>query len=117
MPRPRKTLPPPAYESTRRETISLRSVVKYDPMAPRPTTPILVGQYVVARRPLQGSVHTLYMILDGAEVVRTSISIPSEGDCADAITAHRRRQAASITDVVIAKAKKRRACAKTKEAA
>lgn len=115
MPRPRKTLPPPMPESNRRETIGIRSIVKYDPMAPRPTTPMMVGEHVVARRPLQGSVHTLYMILDGTDVVRTSISVPSADDCRDAINAHRRKQAASMTDTVITKAKKRRGRATAEE--
>lgn len=117
MPRPRKTLPPVVPEANRRDTIGIRSIVKYDPMAPRPTTPIMVGEFVVARRPLHGSVHTLYMIMDGTAIARTAISHPSEGDCRDAINALRRRQAASMTDTFIAKAKKRHARAKTAEVA
>lgn len=93
---------------TRRDTIGLRTIVKYDPMAPRPTTPVMVGKHVVARRPLSGSVHTLYLILDGAEVVQTLISYPSEGDCETAVTRHRRKLAAQMADTVIQKAKKRR---------
>jgi len=95
-------------EPARRDTISLRTRIKYNPMVLRPTTPILVGKTVVARRPLQGSVHTLYMILDGATVVGTSISVPNEHDCAAAINKHRRESAASLADKVIAKAKKRK---------
>jgi len=77
-------------------------------MALRPTTPILVSKTVVARRPLQGSVHTLYMIMDGATVVSTSITVPNEHDCAAAINRYRRESAASLVDKAIAKAKKRK---------
>ncbi|MEX3915996.1 beta-hexosaminidase [Paraburkholderia sp. BR10872] len=94
---------------TRRDTIGLRTIVKYDPMAPRPTTPIMIGDYVVARRPLLDSIYTLYMILDGKTVVSTQISYPSEGDCASAVLAHRRKQAASMAESTVAKAKKRHA--------
>ncbi|CAG4906300.1 beta-hexosaminidase [Paraburkholderia saeva] len=114
MQRPKFKAPP---EPTRRDTIGLRSIVTYDPMAPRPTTPIMVGQYVVARRPLHGSVHTLYMILDGTQIVGTSISYPSEADCASAVNKHRRRLAASMAVDTIEKAKKRTPCpARAKEA-
>lgn len=115
MPRPRKTLPPVAPEANRRASISIRSIVKYDPMAPRPTTPIMIGEYVVARRPLQDSIHTLYMVMDGVDICLTSISIPSEGDCNSAITAHRRRRSALTADRFIAKAKKRRSRVKDEE--
>lgn len=74
-------------EIVRRDTIGLRTIVKYDPMAPRPTTPILVGKYVVARKPIADSVYTLYMIMDGRDVVRAQISYPSEADCEGAIRA------------------------------
>ncbi|MFM0283211.1 beta-hexosaminidase [Paraburkholderia sediminicola] len=93
-------------EPTRRDTIGLRSIVHYDPMAPRATTPIMVGKYVVARRPLAGSVHTLYIILDGTEVVGTSISLPNEDDCAAAVKKNRRKLAESLAERTIAKAKK-----------
>ncbi|WP_081078715.1 beta-hexosaminidase [Burkholderia pseudomultivorans] len=69
----------------RRDTLSLRTITRYDRNARRPSTPILIGKYVVGRRPLPDSVHTLYMILDGSEIASTQISIPSEGDCATAI--------------------------------
>lgn len=75
----------PIVDVERRDTLSLRSVTRYDRNAKRPTTPILIGKYVVGRRPLADSLHTLYMILDGAEIAGTQISIPSEGDCASAI--------------------------------
>lgn len=91
-----------------RGTIGLHTHVTYDPMAPRPTTPMLVGKHVVARRPLHGSIHTLYMILDGSDVVSTSISVPNEHDCETAINRSRRKSAASMTQTLIAKAKKRK---------
>ncbi|MFL9960443.1 beta-hexosaminidase [Paraburkholderia sediminicola] len=95
-------------EPTRRDTIGLRTYVKYDPMAPRATTPVMVGKYVVARRPLAGSVHTLYMILDGSDVVGTSISYPNEDDCATAVKRNHRKQAESLAERTIAKAKTRK---------
>jgi hypothetical protein len=104
-------------EPTRRDTIGLRSTFHYDPMAPRATTPVLVGKYVVARRPLSGSVHTLYMILDGTYVVSTSISYPNEDDCAAAVNKHRRKQAASLTDKTIAKAQRKPRAMRVKEVA
>ncbi|ALP62802.1 hypothetical protein [Paraburkholderia caribensis] len=107
MPRPKT---PAVDDSARRDTIGLHSFVKYDPMAPRPTTPITVGKYVVARRPLLDSIYTLYMLMDGGDVVASWISHPSEGDCATAMS--RRRNAAAAkraADEVIAKAKKRKA--------
>jgi hypothetical protein len=77
-------------------------------MAPRATTPVIVGKYVVARRPLADSVHTLYMILDGTAVISTSISYPSEDDCASAIKRNQRKKAESLSESTIAKAKKRK---------
>ncbi|NIF81590.1 beta-hexosaminidase [Paraburkholderia sp. Cy-641] len=117
MPRAKVTLPPDV-DPRRRDTIGLHTTVKYDPMAPRPTTPIMVGKYVVARRPLQGSVHTLYMIMDGNTIVGTSISAPDEGDCAAAIARHHRaREAAGLTTRTIAKAKRKPRSARAKEVA
>ncbi|MFL9899035.1 beta-hexosaminidase [Paraburkholderia fungorum] len=107
-----------APEPTRRDTIGLRSTFHYDPMAPRATTPVMVGQFVVARRPLAGSVHTLYMILDGTDVVGTSISYPNEDDCARTVNKHRRKQqASSLADKAIAKAKRKSRALRVKEAA
>jgi hypothetical protein len=78
----------------------------------------MVGKYVVARRPLQGSVHTLYMIMDGHDICGTSISHPGEADCASAIERNRMKSAASMTKVAIAAAKKRKPRAlRIKEAA
>jgi hypothetical protein len=115
MQRPKLKAP---QELTRRDTIGLHTHVKYDPMAPRATTPVLVGKYVVARRPLAGSVHTLYMILDGSTVVSTSISVPNEYDCEAAINKHRRKQqAASLADKTIAKAKRKPRAMRIREAA
>jgi hypothetical protein len=105
MPRVKLNAPP---EPTRRDTIGLRSTFHYDPMTPRATTPVMVGKYVVARRPLAGSVHTLYMILDGTDVVGTSISYPNEDDCATAIKKNLRKRAESLAATTIAKAKTRK---------
>ena len=91
-------------ETVRRDTIRLRTIVKYDPMAARPTTLILVGKYVVARKPIADSVHTLYMIMDGRDVVRTQISYPSVADCEGAIRAA--ANARTETARALAKAKK-----------
>lgn len=104
-------------EPTRRDTIGLRSTFHYDPMAPRATTPLMVGKHVVARRPLHGSVHTLYMILDGSAVVGTSISVPNEYDCDAAVNKHRRKQAANLADKTIAKAKRKPRGLRVKETA
>jgi len=104
-------------QETRHGTIGLRTYVKYDPMAPRATTPMMVGKHVVARRPLHGSVHTLYMIMDGSAVVSTSISVPDECDCNTALIKHRRKQAASLTDKTIAKARNKPRALRVKEAA
>ncbi|MFM0595353.1 beta-hexosaminidase [Paraburkholderia dilworthii] len=95
----------------------MRTFVKYDPMAPRATTPMMVGQHVVARRPLHGSVHTLYMIMDGSPVVHTSISTPNADDCQAAITKHQRRTAAMLADKTIAKAKRKPRALRIREAA
>jgi hypothetical protein len=105
MPRVKHNAPP---EPTRRDTIGLRSAFHYDPMAPLASTPVMVGKYAVARRPLANSVYTLYMILDGTDVVGTSISYPNEDDCETAVKRHRRKQAESLTDRTIAKAKTRK---------
>ncbi|AIO23500.1 hypothetical protein [Burkholderia cepacia] len=75
----------PLVDVERRDTLSLRTITRYDRNARRPSTPILIGKYVVGRRPLADSVHTEYLILDGTEIAGKQISIPSEGDCADAI--------------------------------
>lgn len=98
----------PIVDVERRDTLSLRSVTRYDRNAKRPTTPILIGKYVVGRRPLTDSLHTLYMILDGAEIAGTQISIPSEGDCSSAIKRLReaKRAAGIEASKVIKKAKK-----------
>jgi hypothetical protein len=98
-------------ESTRKDTIGLRTAFHYDPMAPRPTTPIMVGKYVVARRPLLGSIYTLFSLMDGSHVVASWISHPSEDDCASAMRRlnAKRIADAAITNAKISKAKPRRA--------
>jgi hypothetical protein len=89
----------PHRDVTRNDTLGLRTFVKYDPMGRRATTPIMVGPHVVHRKPLLGQLYTLYMIMDGAQIARTQISIPSEGDCASALSASRnaRRIAGAAT--------------------
>ena len=99
----------PLVDVERRDTLTLRTVARYDRNVQRPSTPILVGKYVVGRRPLADSLHTLYMILDGAEIAGTQISIPDEGNCADAIKRLRdaKRAAGIEASTAIDKAKKR----------
>ncbi|WP_186040561.1 beta-hexosaminidase [Burkholderia gladioli] len=99
----------PLFDADRRDTLSLRSVVRYDRNAKRPSTPILVGKYVVGRRPITDSLHTLYLILDEGDIAGTQISIPSEDDCAQAVKRLRdaRRAAAKTASMAICKAKKR----------
>ncbi|WP_176047508.1 beta-hexosaminidase [Burkholderia sp. BCC1644] len=98
----------PLVDVERRDTLSLRTIARYDRNARRPSTPILIGKYVVGRRPLADSVHTEYLILDGTEIAGKQISIPSEGDCATAIKRLRdAKRAASIeASKAIKKAKK-----------
>ncbi|NTZ07270.1 beta-hexosaminidase [Burkholderia metallica] len=98
----------PFVDVERRDTLSLRTITRYDRNARRPSTPILVGKYVVGRRPLADSVHTEYLILDGTEVAHKQISIPSEGDCATAIKRLRdaKRAAGMAASNAIDKAKK-----------
>ncbi|KVF73404.1 hypothetical protein [Burkholderia vietnamiensis] len=98
----------PVVDVERRDTLSLRTITRYDRNARRPSTPILVGKYVVGRRPLADSVHTEYLILDGIEVAHKQISIPSEGDCATAIKRLRdaKRAAGMAASNALDKAKK-----------
>ena len=99
----------PLVDVERRDTLTLRTVARYDRNVQRPSTPILVGKYVVGRRPLADSLHTLYMILDGAEIAGTQISIPDEGNCADVTKPPRdaKRAAGIEASTAIDKAKKR----------
>ncbi|RQM56877.1 MULTISPECIES: beta-hexosaminidase [Burkholderia] len=99
----------PLFDVERRDTLSLRTITRYDRNARRPSTPILIGKYVVGRRPLPDSVHTEYLILDGTEIARRQISIPDEGTCADAIKRLRdtKRAAGVVASKAIDKAKKR----------
>ncbi|WP_175947608.1 beta-hexosaminidase [Burkholderia pyrrocinia] len=103
-----KARPLPIIDIERRDTLSLRTITRYDPNARRASTPILIGKYVVGRRPLADSVHTLYLILDGIEIAGKQISIPSEGDCASAIKSLRdaKRAAGVAARNAINKAKK-----------
>ncbi|KOR22838.1 beta-hexosaminidase [Burkholderia cenocepacia] len=99
----------PLFDVERRDTLSLRTITRYDRNARRPSTPILIGKYVVGRRPLPDSVHTEYLILDGTEIARRLISIPDEGNCADAIKRLRDAKHAAGVEAsnAIDKAKKR----------
>jgi hypothetical protein len=90
----------PHRDVSRRDTLVTRTSFHYDPTEPCPTTPILVGKFVVQRRPLADSVHTLYVITDKRDVVRMQISYPTEADCAGAVSARR------ATSLALAKAKK-----------
>ncbi|KVF06131.1 beta-hexosaminidase [Burkholderia vietnamiensis] len=92
----------PLFDVERRDTLSLRTITRYDRNARRPSTPLLIGKYVVGRRPLPDSVHTEYLILDGTEIAHRQISIPDEGNCADAIK--RLRDAKRAADVEVSKA-------------
>ncbi|WP_035546392.1 hypothetical protein [Burkholderia sp. 9120] len=96
---------PFSTEPPLRDTIRVRSIVNYDPTIPRATTPMMVGQYVVARSPLHGSAHTLYKVMDGPTVVRTFISIPDADDCRMAIVKHRLKAADTLAEKTIARAK------------
>lgn len=75
-------------------TISLMSTTNYDPNAPRPTTPLQVGKYVVHRKPLARTPMTVYTIMLGNVVVGTQVSMPSRADCDAASTRERSRLAA-----------------------
>ncbi|AIO40590.1 putative beta-hexosaminidase [Burkholderia cenocepacia] len=100
----------PLFDVKRRDTLSLRTVFRYDPDAKLPTSPILVGKHVVGRRPLPDGLYTEYLILDGNEIAAKQISIPSEGDCETAIKRLRdaKRALEAATTHVIARAKKPR---------
>ncbi|VVE28594.1 hypothetical protein PPN31114_03532 [Pandoraea pneumonica] len=73
----------------RSDTISLMSTTSYDPAAPRPTTPLLIGKYVVYRKPLAGTPLTVYMIMFGNVVAGTQVSLPTKADCDTATKRHR----------------------------
>lgn len=88
MPKPEFTA---LLQSPRRDTIGLRTLTKYEPMARRHATPVMAGPHVVMRRPVPDSVHTLYMIMDGDVIVGSAISRPDEHDCSCAIRNHRLR--------------------------
>jgi hypothetical protein len=79
----------PHRDVDRSDTLTLHTHTPYDPNAPRATKPIMVGQFVVARRPYSNTQYTLYSIMDGSTVLRESISMPSLEDCASALTKHR----------------------------
>ncbi|AQT50330.1 beta-hexosaminidase [Burkholderia cenocepacia] len=95
-------------DAPRRNALSLRTITRYDRNERPPSTPILIGKYVVGRHPLPDSVHTEYLILDGTEIAHKQISIPDEGNCADAIKRLRdaKRTAGVAASNAIDKAKK-----------
>ncbi|HDV8349675.1 TPA: beta-hexosaminidase [Burkholderia vietnamiensis] len=99
----------PLVDAERRDTLSLRTITRYDRNERRPSTPILIGKSVVGRHPLADCVHTEYLILDGTKIAGKQISIPDEGNCADAIKRLRdaKRAAAVEASNAIDKAKKR----------
>ncbi|KVD73986.1 hypothetical protein WS62_07780 [Burkholderia sp. ABCPW 14] len=69
----------------RRDTLPLRTVVRYERNQQLPSTPILVGKHIVMRRPLVDGVYTEYLIMYGNRIAARQISIPDESDCAAAI--------------------------------
>lgn len=95
----------PFVQTQRNDTLSVHTRVHYDRDARRPTTPILVGTTVVMRRPLPNSIYTEYLIMDGDQVVRTQISVPSEADCKSALDA--RAALKKVADDAITRAKRR----------
>ncbi|TKC83856.1 beta-hexosaminidase [Trinickia terrae] len=108
-------------EMKHRHTLHLRTIIRYDRDARRPITPVIVGKHTVARRPLANSVHTLYLIFDGAEIAGAQISYPSEADCADAIkrlhNAKNAAEAAATKAIVNAKKPRQRRALTIREAA
>ncbi|VVD76679.1 hypothetical protein PEP31012_00879 [Pandoraea eparura] len=90
-------------------TISLMSTISYDPMAPRPTSPLLIGKYVVHRKPLARTPMMVYMIMLGNVVVGTQISIPSIADC-DAASKRERARLAAVAEAQTARDAKVAAC-------
>lgn len=69
----------------RRDTLSPRTVARYERDRQLPTSPILVGKHVVMRRPLVDGVYIEYLIMDGNTIAAKQISIPDESTCATAI--------------------------------
>ncbi|MBU9175865.1 beta-hexosaminidase [Burkholderia gladioli] len=107
---PRTKLKAPLHlDAARRDTLGLRSVAHYDRNAKRAPGQFLVGKYLVRCRPIPDSLNTLYSILDGSEIAGTQMSIPSEGDCAQAVKRLRdkKRAAAKTASMAIRKTKKR----------
>ncbi|CAN0622201.1 protein of unknown function [Burkholderia multivorans] len=83
------TLLEPTNTHVRRASLGPRTIVKYDPKAHRPSTPIMVGEFVVARRPIRESICTQYTLMDGCKAVASWASYPSEHDCASAMQRHK----------------------------
>ncbi|MCS3394175.1 hypothetical protein NX868_23655 [Burkholderia thailandensis] len=79
----------------RRDTLSPRTVARYERDRQLPTSPILIGKHVVMRRPLVDGVYIEYLIMDGNTIAAKQISIPDEATCANAI---KRLHAATRTE-------------------
>ncbi len=104
---PRTKLKAPFHlDTARRDTLGLRSVARYDRNAKCTPGQFLVGEYLVRCRPIPDSLNTLYSILDGNEIAGTQMSIPSEGDCAQAVKRLRdkKRAASKAASMAIKKA-------------
>lgn len=64
-------------------------IERYDPTAPRDFRPFVIGEFVIRRLPLRGTLYTDYYILHEGTVIGHQVSFPSEEDC----RMHQRRQA------------------------
>jgi|GEM_PF-5800445 len=65
-------------------------IERYDPTSPRDFRPFAIGEFVIRRVPLRGTLYTNYYILHEGAVIGHQISSPSEEDC----RMHQRRHAA-----------------------
>jgi len=80
------------YAPTPGSTLSVYSKIdRHDPRAARDMRPFAIGEYVIRRLPMRGTLHISYYILHQGAVVGHQISYPSEDDCR---THHRRTSAA-----------------------
>lgn len=57
------------------------TVTPYDPRAPRDLSPLKVGKHTVNRRPVPGSPHVLYCLMDGSRVIGKQLTPPSAEEC------------------------------------
>jgi len=81
----------PFHQIVRNDTLGLRTAFFYERGARPATTPILVGSYVVLRKPLPDTPMTQYMIMDGSNVAAIQISYPTPEDCHTAVTQFREK--------------------------